>query len=155
MNEEKNIIGRKDKADFPELKIFNIDVKIDTGAFTSAFHCYDIEEIIQDNRKVLKFRLLDPSHPKFKDKDYYAVNYTQKNIKNTTGIPEYRYIIQTKIRLFGKEMPIEVSLAQRGEMKFPVLIGRKLLNGNFIVDSSRLNLSYRYKKKLAEIKRKQ
>jgi len=37
-------IGRIDKADFPELNLQNIEVKIDTGAYTSAIHCDYIEE---------------------------------------------------------------------------------------------------------------
>ena len=44
----KKIIGRVDKIDFPKLGLYNIDVKIDTGAYTSAIHCSDI--IIENNQ---------------------------------------------------------------------------------------------------------
>ncbi|MBT7825205.1 MAG: peptidase, partial [Bacteroidetes bacterium] len=51
----KLTIGRKDKADFPELKLTNISCKIDTGAFTSTIHSHDIKEIIIDGEKYIEF----------------------------------------------------------------------------------------------------
>ena len=41
----KITIGRSDKADFPELSLFDIDLKVDSGAYTSSIHCTDIQEI--------------------------------------------------------------------------------------------------------------
>ena len=35
----KIIIGRVDRIDFQKLDLFQIDVKIDTGDYTSAIHC--------------------------------------------------------------------------------------------------------------------
>jgi hypothetical protein len=42
---KKITIGRTDRADFPNLKIEGIDIKVDTGAYTSSIHCKDIEEM--------------------------------------------------------------------------------------------------------------
>lgn len=42
----KKILGRIDIVDFPKLELYNIDVKIDTGAYTSAIHC---SKIIEEN----------------------------------------------------------------------------------------------------------
>ncbi|PJA06992.1 MAG: peptidase, partial [Flavobacteriales bacterium CG_4_10_14_0_2_um_filter_35_18] len=53
---QKTLLGRTDIVDFPKLNLFNIDVKIDTGAYTSSFHCHHIEL----SNGVLKFQLLDP-----------------------------------------------------------------------------------------------
>ena len=138
----KILIGRKDVADFPELELENIDVKIDTGAFTSSIHCYHIEELEQNGEKVIQFQLLDPSHEQYNDKVFVFKNFKLKSIKSSTGHAESRYIIKTNITLFGKFYPIELSLSERGEMKYPVLLGRKLLRKNFIVDVSKKNLSY-------------
>jgi len=82
----KLTIGRKDKADFPELKLTNISCKIDTGAFTSTIHSHDIKEIIIDGEKYIEFQLLDPSHPKYRDEKLKTKNFTKKNIKNSFGI---------------------------------------------------------------------
>jgi hypothetical protein len=145
---EKKIIGRQDKADFPELDLNNIDIKIDTGAFTSSIHCEQIEEIVREGRKKIKFRLLNSSHPEYNNKDFFYSNYRQKRVKNSFGVSENRFVIKTIIELFGEQYPTEFTLSERGEMKYPVLIGRKLLNKNFIVDPYRTNLSYKKKRKL-------
>lgn len=140
---EKITIGRKDYANFPELEIENIPVKVDTGAYTSSIHCHKIEQIKIDNEEWIQFFLLDPDHPEYNQKPYRFKNYREKKIKSSNGESENRYIISTKIILFDKTFDIELSLSERGEMKFPVLLGRKLLNKKFIVDTSLKNLSYK------------
>lgn len=143
---EKKIIGRKDYADFPELGIKKLAVKIDTGAYTSSIHCHKIEEIIIDEVLHIQFELLDPSHKKYNNQVFVSANFKQKKIKSSTGHAEKRYIIKTIITLFGEDLPIELSLTERTEMKYPVLIGRKLLRKNFLVDPSKVNISYKRSK---------
>lgn len=143
---DKILIGRTDKADFPDLMLKNLDVKIDTGAFTSAIHCHQIEEVVLKRKKVIKFKLLDPTHPKYNNKQYATSRFSQKIIKSSFGRSEKRYVIHTRIRIFGKTFPIDLSLSERGEMKYPVLLGRKLLMGKFIVDPAKYNLSYKHKR---------
>ncbi len=148
----KITIGRKDKADFPELLLKNISLKVDTGAYTSTIHCHHIKEIMIDNVSYIEFELLDPSHQKFKGDRFKTKNYTKKLVKNSFGMSEERFVVQTTIVIFNNEYPIELSLSERHDMKYPILIGRKLLNGRFIVDSSQINLSYKLKQK--NLKRK-
>jgi len=149
----KIIIGRKDKADFPELILTNINCKIDTGAYTSSIHCHHIKECIINNEKYIEFCLLDPSHSKYKNKKFKVKNYKKKRIKNSSGKSEQRFIIETIIVIFNNEYPIELSLSERSDMKHPILIGRKLLDGRFIVDTSKYNLSFRLKQKKKIIKK--
>lgn len=143
--EKKITIGRKDKIDFPELGLEDIDVKVDTGAYTSSIHCHHIEEKEHEGDTFIEFQLLDPSHEQYNNKKFRVKNYVEKEIKNSFGISEKRFIIKTNTRLFGNTYSIELSLSERGEMKFPVLLGRKLLNGNFIVDTAKYNLSFKQK----------
>lgn len=145
---EKIIIGKSDKADFPELDLRNIDVKIDTGAFTSSIHCSSIEVLKINNKKVLKFCLLDPSHKKYNGKQLFVSDFKLKKIKSSNGEVQERYVIKTTLVLFSTTFFVELSLSERGEMKFPVLLGRKLLTGNFIVDTACRNLSFRTKNSL-------
>ena len=85
----KTIIGRKDKADFPELFLKNISLKVDTGAYTSTIHCHHITEIVIDEEKFVEFQLLDPSHSKF---------WTNKGKYRITRY----FFMDNNIRLFKK-----------------------------------------------------
>ncbi len=149
---EKKIIGRKDKADFPELGLENIPVKVDTGAYTSSIHCTAIEEKKIEGEWTIIFRLLDEEHPEYNNREFRFTSYQQKRIKNSFGDSERRYIIRTSITLFGESFPVDLSLSERGQMKYPVLLGRKLLNRRFIVDTQKTNLSSRKKKSLSKKK---
>jgi hypothetical protein len=141
----KIVIGRKDKVDFPELVIYEIDAKIDTGAYTSSIHCHRIEVIDKDGENRVKFSLLEPSHPFYNDKEFNLPVYAKKEIKNSFGQVEERYIIKTQVLLFGELFDVELSLTDRSKMEYPVLLGRQLLNSRFIVDVSQIDLSYNQK----------
>jgi len=126
----KTVIGRTEKVDFPELNLFNIPAKIDTGAYTSSLHCHDIHE----ENKVLHFKLVDSSHKEYNYKDHQFTEYFQKKIKNSFGEMEVRYTIKTLVRIGNKRIRTKITLSDRGSMKYPVLIGRSLLKNHFIVD---------------------
>ncbi len=145
LTKKKLTIGRNDFANFEEFGLQDVAIKVDTGAYTSAIHCHDITVARVDGVEVLKFRLLDPSHPQYNDKELSTRNFKQKSIRSSTGVAEKRYIIQTTIQLFAKTFPIQLSLSERGEMRFPVLLGRRFLKGKFLVDPAKYNLSLKAK----------
>ncbi len=144
---EKIIIGRVDKVDFPKLDLTEIDVKIDSGAFTSSLHCHHIEEIAKDGKTILTCKFLDPSHPDYSDKEFSFEEYEIRKVKSSNGILETRFSIVTEINIFNQNRPIEMTLAERGSMKYAILLGRKFLSKNFVVDTARTNLSYKQKNK--------
>lgn len=139
----KRNIGRIDKADFPLLNLSDIDVKIDTGAYTSSIHCKNMK--IEDN--YLKCIFLDEEHPNYHEKEIIFSEYDVKVVKSSNGQAEARYRILTEIILFGKNYPIFLTLSDREEMRYPVLLGRKFLNKKFVVDINKTNLSYKLKMK--------
>ena len=142
---EKKVIGRYDKIDLPDLHLFELDAKIDTGAYSSAIHYHHAEIIEKDGKEVLHFTLLDPTHPDYNDKSFYFEKFDRRNIKNSFGDSEMRFVIHTKITLFGKNFETDFSLSDRGSLKFPILLGRKLLQMGFVVDVAKSNLSYKQK----------
>ena len=142
----KIIVGRTDKADFPELSLEEIDVKIDSGAFTSSIHCSNINEFRINNESLIKFTLLDPEHSFYNHKEFSSKNYTSKMVKSSNGISEKRFMIQTEIMIFNTKFPIYLTLSERKDMKFPVLLGRKFLNKKFVIDTAKRNLSFKIKK---------
>lgn len=143
----KTIIGRQDKVDFPELQLYNIEAKTDTGAYTSSIHCREIKEVVIEGELSIRFILMDPSHSCYNDKEFITKNYTKKTVKNSFGTSEQRFAIKTEIKVFNKTFPIELTLSERSEMKYPVLLGRKFLTKAFMVDTSKKNLSFKQKDK--------
>jgi len=139
----KRKIGRSDKADFPLLKLQNVDVKIDTGAFTSTIHCEQVK--VEDN--YLKCVFLDPSESAYDGKEWIFNHYDVRVVKSSNGQSQARYRVLTEIRLFGKRHPIFLTLSDRKEMKYPVLLGRKFLTKRFMVDINKTDLSHKLKLK--------
>ena len=144
----KITIGRVDKADFPELHLEDIDLKIDSGAYTSSIHCSNIEEIVINDEKFIRFKLLDPEHTLYNNKEFTTKNYTSKLVKSSNGISAERFLIETEIIIFNKTLPIHLTLSERKEMKFPILLGRKFLNKIFVIDTAKTDLSHKLKNKI-------
>lgn len=128
------LIGRREFVDFPGFGITGMEAKIDTGAYTSAIHCENITVNYENSKPILYFTIqqTEPITLRFED-------FTSKKIKNSFGIMEERYVIKTLVRIGGKKVWCTISLADRDAMRYPVLIGRRLLKGKFLIDANRLH----------------
>ena len=136
-------IGRIDKVDFPELGLIDVEAKIDSGAYTSSIHCETIKAFYKGGDHFVKFIVFNEDHPVEREAKVFA----SKQVKNSFGQIEYRYTIKTPVILFEKTYLIELALTNRSSMKYPVLLGRKLLGERFIIDVTKRNLSYKEKMK--------
>lgn len=139
------IIGRKDKIDMPEFGLFEIDAKVDTGAYGCALHCHKAQIVERDGKDCLSFIVLDPDHSDFEGKVFYTSNFTDKVVKNSGGEAEHRYVISTEIVIFDKPIKIDFSLTDRSSMKYPILLGRKFLSGRFLVNVKLKDISFQKK----------
>ena len=135
------IIGKKDVVDFPKINLFDVPVKIDSGAYTSSIHCYKMKEIIVDGKPKLECHFLSQKDKNHEDGIFVFDKYSQRKVKSSNGISEIRYSIKTKIKLFNEFYTIELTLSKRSGMRFRVLLGRKFLNNKFIIDTTKTNLS--------------
>ena len=68
--------------------------------------------------------------------------FEQREIKNSFGEAELRFVIKTKVKIFNRVIRAEFSLSNRGNLKFPVLLGRKILRHRFLIDVTKKDLSY-------------
>ena len=143
---EKQVIGKFDKADFPMLKMEDIAIKIDTGAYTSSIHCNNIVE----KEDALHCTFLDEEHPLYNGSEIIFKDYDIVFVKSSNGIIQKRFQVQSTIKIFDKLYKISLSLSARQEMRYPVLIGRKFLTKKFIVDTELNDVSYDLKVKKAE-----
>jgi len=135
--DDPRIIGRAELIDFPNWDLYGISAKVDTGAYTSSLHCHHIERIKKDGKEYVRFNLLDPSHETYNEKLFELPIYKSKTVKSSNGVSEERFVVKTTLILLGKKLEAELSLTDRSEMRYPVLLGRKLIKGHFIVDVSK------------------
>ncbi len=126
-------IGRHVIIDLPELNSFNVEAKVDTGAFRTVIHCNAWKEVTIDGENFLQATFdLNNEGPKtilFRD-------YFQKEFKSSFGEREKRYCVKTTIRIGKKKIRSSVSITDRSDMRFQVLLGRKTLLRKFLVDVS-------------------
>ncbi|WP_369822756.1 ATP-dependent zinc protease [Spirosoma sp. 209] len=144
----KQVIGMTDLIDFPDLGLFEVQAKVDTGAFTSSLHCKNVRLVRAGERTRLSFWLIGKTGEPARR--FYSDQYSQRMIRNSFGVAEKRYVIKTCVVLFGRRIRAEFTLADRERLKNPVLLGRKLLRNRFLVDVSQKNLSYQAKAPLVQ-----
>ncbi len=135
------ILGRSDRVDLPGLGLTNIHAKIDTGAYTSSLHCSTAQ--VADGK--LEFILLDEEHPEFTGMKFVFKKFTQREVKNSFGEAEMRFVIKTTIKVHNQTINAEFSLSDRDKLRFPVLLGRKILRHRFLIDVTEKDLSFKSK----------
>jgi hypothetical protein len=128
---QKIVLGKFEKVTLNQFGLKNLKAKIDTGAKTSSLHCSFIQKI--SGNKVA-FTILDDEHIKFKPISYISDISRIGKVKSSNGKVQKRYFIKTPVTILGKKYITEFSLTNRGNMKFPVLIGRSLLKRDFCID---------------------
>lgn len=129
------VIGRIEKIDFLNFDLKDLDAKVDTGAYSSAIHCHDISENLE--QKTITFKLLDPSHPEYNEKEMTFTKYSKTKVKSAIGYSESRYKIKISVKIGVKTYSAHFTLSDRSDMKYPVLLGRKILEKRFLVDVSK------------------
>ena len=126
------VIGYIEKVDLPELDLFALDAKIDTGADSCSMHCDDIEV---EGKNVI-FTLHDEVHPAYHGKRLTLPIFKIKNVKSSNGSIEERVFVKSMLKLGCKTYEAEISLTNRENMKYPMLIGRRFLSHHYLIDVS-------------------
>jgi Uncharacterized protein conserved in archaea len=128
----KPILGIIETVSFPELGIVEVMAKIDTGAYSGALHCEEIDEIVHpvSGKKALKIRPIDSTHDEVIIEKFARVYTT-----SSSGHRLQRYVIQTPIIVQEQEYMIRIGITKRDMMNMKVLIGRRFLRrNNMLVD---------------------
>jgi hypothetical protein len=142
----KVIIGRSESLTFVDFGLNDVPAKTDTGAFRSAVHA---SEIFVDKDGRLHFNLLG-GHPVCGSlaREVTTDKFKEVWVANSFGHREKRFEVRLKIKLGPKVFAASVTLADRSKKIYPFLLGRKLLNHRFLVDSEKSSLNR------AELKKK-
>ncbi len=145
------VIGWREWVALPQLGIAFIKPKIDTGARSSSLHASGVEEFYRGETLCVRFRV----HPIQRKKEFgvraEAEVLEYRSVKSSSGEKSRRPVILTEIEILGQRWPIELTLADRDEMGFRMLLGREAVRGRFLVDAGK---SFYGGKPLAKKKRK-
>ena len=126
-------VGWRELVHLPELGLHAVPAKIDTGARTSSLHGEVLEEFERDGEKFVRFAVdFNRQHVR---QVCEAVHVDVRGITSSNGDTQYRYVIKTPLKIGDVEFRAEISLANRADMRFPMLIGRSSLRRRFVVDS--------------------
>lgn len=131
------VIGWNEHVDLPEWHIRGLKAKIDTGARTSALHVDGLKVL---TRRRLEYHVVLHRHHQDRRIHVVAPIARRARVRSSTGEYSVRYFVRTLVRLAGVEKEIEISLVDRSDMIFRMLIGRTALAGDFLVDPAHKNL---------------
>jgi len=131
----KIVIGRTETIHFMEMPVADVPAKVDTGAYRSSVHASNIKLSKKDG--TLSFDLLG-DHPVFSQaaERITTSNFSISRVKNSSGEVEERYQVKLRVKVGTKIFWADFTLADRSRMLYPILLGRTLLNGRFVVDPS-------------------
>lgn len=136
MTAEKFMVGCTENCDLPGLGITDLEVRVDTGAKTSSLHVDNIKKFKRSGKTWVSFDI----HPTVHNvNDIICCESPLKDvrkIKSSNGTSEERYIVRTTIRMNKQEWKIDISLTDRSDMSYLMLLGREAMLDRIIVDPS-------------------
>ena len=131
---EKLVIGALELCSLPELGINDLTLRVDTGAKTSSLHVDNITTDTQKGRPWVSFDL----HPDIHNVDHIvrcsAPVTDIRRIKSSNGDSEQRVVIRTQIQMSTLSWPIEITLSDRSDMTYLMLLGRQAMADRVLVD---------------------
>ncbi len=138
MKDHKSVLGWREWVCLPHLHIDAIKAKVDTGAKTSALHAYFIHPYLRaDGETWLRFGI----HPLQRSVELavecHAKLVDQRNVTDSGGHREMRYVIETPLMVGAKTFRSQLTLTDRENMRFRMLLGRNALRRRFLVDAEK------------------
>lgn len=130
-------VGWREWLALPDLSIPAIKAKIDTGARTSALHTYFVEEYLENSTPMVRFGI----HPVQKREDveviYRIKIFDRRVVTDSGGHEEERIVIKTPVKIAEQQWDVEITLTNRENMYFRMLLGRTAMKGKMVIDPAK------------------
>lgn len=121
----------------PDLGIKEIKAKVDTGADNSSLHAFNTVRFEENGKQMIRFDIHPHQRKKRPSISCVAEVVGERKVKNPGGRSERRPVIKTRLVIAGEEFESLVNLTTRDEMTFRMLLGRRTVRKNFVVDPGR------------------
>lgn len=130
----QTVVGWREWVRLPEVGVPWLKAKVDTGAKTSSLHAFDLRALQRDGAEWVRFAV----HPWQASADDEVVLevpvHDRRSVRSSSGHAQDRYVVVLPLVLGGREIRAEVTLTDRDEMGFRMLVGREALVQGFLVD---------------------
>lgn len=146
-NRELPIIGWREWVSLPELGIKRIKAKVDTGARSSSIHAFDVESFERDGDEWVRFKVYPVQRSTRKAVTVESKLLESRSVRSSSGKATIRPVILARIKLLGLTWPVELTLANRDQMGFRMLLGRQAFRDRFLVDAGSSYFGGKPKKK--------
>jgi hypothetical protein len=140
---KKKSIGWREWVEMPDLGVAEIKAKVDTGADNSSLHAFRIERYEESGIEMVRFQLHPHQRKRRPVVDCIAEVVKERRVKNPGGRTEIRPVIRTRLVVAGREIDAHINLTTRDEMTFRMLLGRRTIRSEFVVDPGRSYLGGR------------
>lgn len=134
---ELTLVGWREFLSLPELGIRRIKAKVDTGARSSSLHATQIESFQVGEQEYVRFQVTPLQRSDRKVITAQAPVLEYRHIRSSSGQASERPVILTSVQILGHRWEIELTLADRSEMGFRMLLGREAVRGRCLVDPGR------------------
>ena len=130
-------IGWREFVSLPDLGIPSIKAKVDTGARSSSLHAFEMELFNKDGLDIVRFKIHPQQRSITKVIEVETPVFDFRKVKSSSGESSVRPVIVTIVEMMGVAWPIELTLANRDEMGFRMLLGREAIRGRMLVDAGK------------------
>jgi len=138
---DKLLIGALESVNLPELGITDLQVRVDTGAQTSSLHVDNLVRMKRESKTWVQFDLHLDAYNLDETRRCEAVVVDIRRVKSSNGEVQERYVISTRIEIGNRSWQILITLTDRSEMTYLMLLGREGMGDRVLVDPSRAYLA--------------
>ncbi|QDT08076.1 ATP-dependent zinc protease [Stieleria marina] len=141
------IMGWREWISLPDLGVPRLKAKIDTGARSSSLHAFEIETFTRDDEVFVRFQVHPVQRNDEKTIACEAKVHDVRHIRSSSGQAQERFVILANVRWKNEVWPVELTLADRSEMGFRMLVGREAVRGRVLINPGKSYFGGRPKRK--------
>lgn len=133
----KATLGWREWVGLPELGIDRIKAKVDTGARTSALHAFNLKTFNDNGQRMVRFKVHPIQGDIEKVVECVARVKDERVVTDSGGHKEHRLVIETIVAIGDDQRKVEVTLTDRDNMLFRMLLGRTAVRPHYLVDPNK------------------